>query len=299
LPKKCGFIALAGRPNAGKSTFLNFVLGEKVSIVSDKPQTTRNRILGVYHRPDAQIGFIDLPGVHKPKHRMNRLMMKTVGQGLQDADVILHFVDLSQPLGSGDRWTAEFLAKAAAPIILVANKMDLVNRAKALPKLEALHRELQATELVPISAKTGDNVDRLLSVCLSHLSEGEALFEEDALTDQPLRFMAQEFIREKILHYTRDELPHAAAVALEHFQYDEESGAYIIAAVVWVERPSQRRIMLGAQGTMIKKITQGARRSLKQLLEKPVTLELFVKVREKWRDQERDLSLDSLRLNQE
>ncbi len=295
---KSGFVALAGRPNAGKSTFLNFVLKEKVSIVSDKPQTTRNRILGVHHGDGVQIGFLDLPGIHKPKHKMNRLMMRAVNHGLADADLIIHFIDTAKPIGSGDRFVLRMLAEQETPVILAANKIDLVNKSKLIPKLERLHQEFEPRELVPISAKTGENLDRLLALCAEAMPEGDPLFGEDALTDQPLRFMAQEFIREKLLHYTRDELPHAAAVSVTEFQRDDEEDGYRIEAVVWVERASQRKIVLGAGGSMISKISQGARRSLKQLLEKPVQLELFVKVRENWRDQDRDLMAEPLRFSQ-
>ena len=289
---------MAGRPNAGKSTFLNFVLKEKVSIVSDKPQTTRNRILGVHHGDGVQIGFLDLPGIHKPKHKMNRLMMRAVNHGLADADLIIHFIDTAKPIGSGDRFVLRMLAEQETPVILAANKIDLVNKSKLIPKLERLHQEFEPRELVPISAKTGENLDRLLALCAEAMPEGDPLFGEDALTDQPLRFMAQEFIREKLLHYTRDELPHAAAVSVTEFQRDDEEDGYRIEAVVWVERASQRKIVLGAGGSMISKISQGARRSLKQLLEKPVQLELFVKVRENWRDQDRDLMAEPLRFSQ-
>ncbi|CAM2070638.1 GTPase Era [Sulfidibacter corallicola] len=289
MTKRCGYIALAGRPNAGKSTFLNAVLGEKVSIVSDKPQTTRNRILGVYHGDDLQIGFFDLPGIHKPNHAMNRVMMRLVNQGVGDADLILHFIDVSVPLGSGDRFVHEMLGKLDIPIIVVANKMDLVNKSKVLPTLDTIHKEFQPKELIPISAKTGDNRDHLMSIIASYLPEGEFLFQDDMLTDQPIRFMAQELIREKILHYTREELPHAAAVAIESFQYDEARETYEIGAVIYIEKASQRRIVLGQQGSMISKIRRGAQRSLHELLKKPVELDLFVKVSENWRNNDRFL----------
>ena len=284
MTKKCGYIALAGRPNAGKSTFLNETLGEKVSIVSDKPQTTRNRILGVFHDDDTQIGFFDLPGIHKPKHAMNRVMMRLVHQGLDDADLVLHFIDVSVPLGSGDRFVHEFLAKKELPVIVVANKMDIVNKAKVLPTLEKIQNDFSPVELIPISAKTGDNRERVIEVLKKYLPESDFLFQADTLTDQPLRFMSQEFIREKILHYTREELPHAAAVSIEQFQHDEEEDIYEIGAVIYVEKATQRKILLGKQGQMIAKIREGARRSLHELLDKPVRLDLFVKVNENWRN---------------
>ena len=284
---RCGNVALAGRPNAGKSTFLNETLGEKVSIVSDKPQTTRNRILGVYNGEDCQIGFIDLPGIHKPEHKMNRLMMRTVNLGLTDADLIFHFIDATCSIGSGDRFVHEFLKETQIPVVLVANKIDLVNKSKLIPKLTELQEAFDPAELVPISAKNGENLTKLLEIAKNYLEEGEAIYPVETLTDQTVRFMAQELIREKILHYTHQEIPHATAVNLERFE--ETSDGVFIGAVIWVDRANQRKILLGRQGQMISKIRQGARRGLKQLLEKPVTLELFVKVQEHWRNQEKIL----------
>ncbi|MDJ0841560.1 MAG: GTPase Era [Acidobacteriota bacterium] len=283
---KCGFIALAGRPNAGKSTFINHVLGEKVSIVSDKPQTTRNRILGIYHGENLQVGFLDLPGIHKPKYKMNRVMMRSVSQGLEDADLVYHFVDISVPVGSGDRFVRDFLAKRELPVILVLNKMDLVNKNKVIAVLDQVYKEFQPSDMVPISALEGTNIKRLLEVTAGYLPEGEKLFRDDELTDQPLRFMAAELIREKILHFTREEIPHACAVSMTEFTLDEDEDRYYLAATIWAERAAHRRILLGAGGSMISKIRTGARRSLKDLLQKPVDLELFVKVAEKWRDRE-------------
>lgn len=294
MPKKCGLIALAGRPNAGKSTFLNHVLGEKVSIVSDKPQTTRKKILGVYHADNLQIGFLDLPGIHKPKFRMNRMMMRAVHQGLNDGDVIFHFIDLSVTTGSGDRYVSEALKEKETPLILVLNKIDLVNRNKMIEKVANLYEQFSPVEVVPISSKTGENIESLLEVGASFLPAGKFLFNEDQLTDQTLRFMSAETIREKILHNTKDELPHAVAVTIEEF-VEAEEGTYI-SAILWAERPTQRAILLGAGGQMISKIRLGARRSLTDLLDRPVDLELFVKVENKWRDSQRLLSNTDLGL---
>lgn len=284
MTKRCGTAALVGRPNAGKSTFLNYALGEKVSIVSDKPQTTRNRILGVYHRDNLQIGFLDLPGVHKPKHKMNRNMMRDVRMGLEDADVLLHFVDVTVPSGSGDRFVHEFIADKDLPIILVLNKMDLINKQKAIAVIDWFYKEFSPQEIIPISAKTGVNVDRLLEVLGGYLPAGNFIFEDDQLTNQPLRFMAQEYIREKLLFHLRDEIPHAVAVTVEDFSYVEEEDSFLIGGYIWVERVSQRRIVLGAGGKMISKVTTSARRDLRKLLGKPVFLELQVKVQKKWRE---------------
>jgi GTP-binding protein Era len=282
-----GFIALAGRPNAGKSTFLNHVLGEKVSIVSDKPQTTRNRVLGVYHGEGLQIGFLDLPGIHKPKHQMNRLMMRQVNQSLSDADLVFHFIDVSVNSGSGDKFVKDLIARFSVPVILVPNKLDLVNQAKVIPVLEGLYEEFKPDEMVPVSALKGRNVDRLMEVATRFLPEGEPLFPDDELTDQPLRFMVQEWIREKVLHYTRDEIPHVTAVTVEEWRETEDG--LELDAVITVEKSSQRRIILGAGGQMISKIRTGAQRSLRQQLQKPVHLDIFVKVQADWRNRPGDL----------
>lgn len=285
MTKRCGFIALAGRPNAGKSTFLNKVLGEKISIVSDKPQTTRDCILGVYQNAQTQIGFLDLPGIHKPQHAMNRLMMRAVTTGLEDADVIFHFIDVSQTIGGGDRFVREFLKKREVPVILVANKMDLVNKSKVLPTLQQLHEEFAPNELVPISALEGDNIDRLLEIGTQFLPEADFRFAEDEITDKPMRFIAREYIREKVLHFTKFELPHAVAVTLQTFE--ESADEVHIEATLWCERSSQRAILLGKGGQMISKIRTAAKRNLKRFLEKPISLELYVKVHENWRNNDK------------
>lgn len=285
MTKKCGFIALAGRPNAGKSTFLNKILGEKISIVSDKPQTTRDCILGVYQGEDTQVGFLDLPGIHKPQHAMNRMMMRVVTTGLEDADVIFHFIDVSQTIGSGDRFVREFLKQREVTVILVANKMDLVNKSKVLPILQQLQDEFDPTELVPISALEGDNTERLLELGAKYLPEGDFRFDEDELTDKPIRFIAREFIREKVLHFTKFEIPHAVAVTIQVFEENEDH--VHIEATLWCERTSQRGILLGKQGQMISKIRTAAKRSLKRFLGKPIDLELFVKVQENWRNNDK------------
>ena len=209
-------------------------------------------------------------------------MMRSVSQGLADADLIFHFIDFSIPSGAGDRYVKQFISERKIPVILVLNKIDLVNRNKGIAKMDKLYQEFQPLEMVPISALNGENIQNLLKVGAAYLPEAASLFPDDELTDQPLRFMVQEFIREKLLHFTRDEIPHAIAVTIEH--WEEREDGYSIGAVVYVEKDTQRRIVLGAGGQMIRKITQGSRRSLKKLLEKPVELELFVKVRQKWRD---------------
>lgn len=289
MTRRCGFIALAGRPNAGKSTFMNKALGEKVAIVSDKPQTTRNRILGVYHSGDIQIGFLDLPGIHKPEFDMNRHMMRTVYQGLKDADVVFHFIDLTAPVGKGDEFAHEAISRVGVPVILVANKADLVNKQKMIPLLDKLQQRFEPAALVPISAKAGDNVDHLIETAEPYLPESEFLFSDDDLTDQPLRFMVQEFIRERILDLTRDEIPHAVAVTLDSYEWDEEEQVQFIAARIWVERASQRRIILGRGGALIKRIRLSAQRALRDLVGQRVAMELYVTVEKNWRNEAKSL----------
>ena len=287
MAKKCGFVALAGRPNAGKSTFLNYVLGEKVSIVSDKPQTTRNRILGVYHGPDLQIGFLDLPGIHKPKFKMNKMMMRSVNQGIADADLVLHFLDMSVPSGPGDRFVTDFLAKRECVVFLVLNKMDLVNKNRAIARITALYEQMKPREVIPISSVSGENIHRLMDLIAKNLPENDFLFGDDMLTDQPLRFMAAEQIREIVLKLTRDELPHATNVTVETFSQDREAGLFQLSATVWIERKSQRRILIGSGGKMVQNITQSARRSLRKLLGAPVQLDLIIKVADGWRSSDK------------
>ena len=287
MAKKCGFVALAGRPNAGKSTFLNYVLGEKVSIVSDKPQTTRNRILGVYHGPDLQIGFLDLPGIHKPKFKMNKMMMRSVNQGIADADLVLHFLDMSVPSGPGERFVTDFLAKRECVVFLVLNKMDLVNKNKAIARITALYEQMKPREVIPISSVSGENIPRLMDLIAKNLPENDFLFGDDMLTDQPLRFMAAEQIREIVLRLTRDELPHATNVTVDTFSQDREAGLFQLGATVWIERKSQRRILIGSGGKMVQNITRNARRSLRKLLGAPVQLDLIIKVADGWRSSDK------------
>jgi GTP-binding protein Era len=278
-----GRVALLGRPNAGKSTLLNRMVGQKISIVSDKPQTTRNRILGLTLHGDTQIAFLDLPGVHKPAHKLNNRMMGKVHQGLDEAQLILHLVDATTPAGKGDHFVAEMIAQHARPVILVLNKIDLINRNRLIGLLDQWNQAFHPAEIIPISSTTGENVDALLNLVSAQLPEGPWAFAEDDLTDQPLRFIAQELIREKILHFTREELPHASAVTIGRFEEGEADQPWVIEATLWVERANQRMILLGAQGAMISKIRSAAKRSLKQLLGKAGELELMVRVSEHWR----------------
>ena len=291
---KAGVVALVGRPNAGKSTHLNKVVGQKLAIVSDKPQTTRNRIAGVRQYPQGQIVFLDTPGVHRPLHRLNVRMVDAALDTLKDVDVIAVVVDGSEPGGGGDRFLMDVVKKATAPRVLVLNKVDLCDKASLLPRLAEYEREVGFVDLVPVSAKTGENVDRLESVLLSHLPEGEPLYPEDYLTDQPERFFVAELIREQVLQQTHDELPFSTAVVVDKFEEPDAKGLMRLFCTILVDRDSQKPILLGKGGSRIKEIGTAARKELQQFFDTRVFLDLHVKVRAGWREDER--MLDSLGL---
>ncbi|HKC10735.1 MAG TPA: GTPase Era [Vicinamibacteria bacterium] len=282
VPFRSGFVTVLGRPNVGKSTLVNRLVGQKVAIVSDKPQTTRNRILAVVNRPAGQIVLFDTPGIHKPMHRMNRRMVGTAVRSLGQGDVALWLVEVGEPYGPGDRYIRDLLKKAGRPVLLGINKIDTVAKARILPVIEAYRGLLDFAEVVPISARTGDNVERLASLLLAHLPEGERLYPEDFLTDQPERFFVAEMIRERILHHTREEIPYSTGVVLESFQ--EEEGLVRIQAHILVEREGQKGILIGRGGAMLKAVGTEARRQIEEFLGTRIFLGLFVKVREGWRE---------------
>ncbi|MCG6921829.1 MAG: GTPase Era [Acidobacteria bacterium] len=287
-PFRAGFVTVVGRPNVGKSTLVNRLVGQKVAIVSNKPQTTRNRILAVVARPGAQLVLFDTPGIHKPMHEMNRRMVETAVRSVGQGDIVLWLVEVGEPPGAGDRFVRDTLAKAGRPVILALNKIDRVSRPKILPAIDAYRGLLDFTEVVPISALKGDNVDRLETVLLEHLPEGPALYPDDYLTDQPERFFVAEMVRERILHHTRQEIPYASGVVIESFK--EEEGLVRIHAVVFVERDSQKGILIGRGGSMLKAIGSEARRQIEEFLGTRVYLGLFVKVRSGWRESEQILA---------
>jgi GTP-binding protein Era len=291
---KAGLVALVGRPNAGKSTLLNKLVGQKLAIVSDKPQTTRNRIAGVRQYPEGQIVFLDTPGVHKPLHRLNVRMVDAALDTLKEVDVIAVVVDGSEPGGAGDRFLMDVVKKAKAPRVLVLNKVDLCDKASLLPRLADYEREVGFADLVPVSAKTGENIDRLESVLLSHLPEGDPLYPEDYLTDQPERFFVAELIREQVLQQTHDELPFSTAVVVDKFEEPDAKGLMRLFCTILVDRESQKPILVGKGGSRIKEIGTAARKELQQFFDTRVFLDLHVKVREGWREDER--MLDSLGL---
>ncbi len=284
---RSGFVALVGRPNVGKSTLLNRILGEKVAIISDKPQTTRTRILGVKHLPGAQMVFLDTPGIHKPKFELNKRMVDVALHVLDEVDLAFFMVEAMEPPGSGDRFVLERLKERDMPVFLVVNKVDLVKKLRLLPLLDEYSRMHAFAEIVPVSARTGDGVDRLLELALARMPEGPAYFSEDVVTDQPMRVLAAEIIREKLLQKTRDELPFAVAVFIDSFK--EEGRLARISATIYVEKDSQKTIVIGKHGEILKAVGTHARIDMENLFGMKVFLELWVKVKEAWRQDERML----------
>jgi GTPase len=291
---KTGYIALLGRPNAGKSTLLNALVGTKIAIVSDKPQTTRTRILGVKTLPDAQIVFVDTPGVHRPLHRLNVRMVDAAVEAIRTVDVVALVVDATEAVGAGTRYLLELIADLEGPVVLVLNKIDLVQKAALLPRMQWFAEQRSFKAIVPVSALTGDGVEALERALVAELSEGEALFPEDYLTDQPERVIAAELVREQVLAHTRDELPFATAVVIDGFEevLREESGERGLLRLfcsILVDRESQKPILIGRGGEMIKRIGTAARHELERFFAARVFLDLQVKVRPDWRENERVL----------
>jgi len=287
---KAGFVSLIGRPNAGKSTLLNRIVGEKVAIVSDKPQTTRTRVLGVKTYPGTgQIVFVDTPGVHKPTHRLNVRMVATALEAMREVDLVALVVDASVKSGPGDRFLLKVLQDAARPAVLVLSKVDLVAKNKLLPLLEQYQREYPFAEFVPVSAVDGTNVEALEQVLLAQLPEGEPLYPDDYLTDQPERVYVAEIVREKVLQLTHDELPFSTAVVVDRFEEAGEGGMMQVYCTILVERDSQKPIVVGKGGTMIKAIGTAAREELERFLATRLFLDLHVKVKSEWRNDTRVL----------
>ena len=292
---KSGFVALVGRPNAGKSTLLNRLVGQKLAIVSDKPQTTRNRITGVRNFPEGQVVFVDTPGVHRPLHRLNVRMVDTALDALREVDVVVAVVDASEPSGGGDRFLMDILETVRKPRVLALNKVDVLDKARLLPLIER-YSKVGFNDIVPISALTGDNVARLEQIVLSHVPEGQPIYDEDHLTDQPERFFVAELVREQVLQHTRAELPFSSAVMVDKFEEPDENGLMRLYCTILVERESQKPIVIGRGGEMIKAIGTAARKELEAFFDTRVFLDLRVKVRADWREEER--MLDELGLPQ-
>jgi GTPase len=291
---KAGFVSLIGRPNAGKSTLLNRLVGTKLAIVSDKPQTTRTRILGVRNYPDAQVVFLDTPGIHRPLHRMNRRMVDTAVETIREVDVLGLVMDASERHGKGDQYVVDLAKSATAPVFLILNKIDLIRKSRLLPVIDEYSRMAQFAEIVPVSAATGDNVDRLERVIIDRLPEGERLYPEDYLTDQPERFFAAEIVREKLLQFTHAEIPFSSAVIVDRFEEvpegtDATKAVLGLYCSIVVDRESQKPIVIGRGGDMIKRIGTAAREELERFFGTRVFLDLHVRVKSLWREDERIL----------
>lgn len=286
--RKAGVAALIGRPNSGKSTLLNRLIGEKIAIVSDKPQTTRTRISGVLSRPEGQIIFLDTPGIHKPGYKLNRRMMASVADALWTVDLILLMIDATEPIGHGDQFVLDMIRRLSTPAFLLPNKVDaLGDKTKLLPLIERYTREREFAEVIPISALTGDGVLLLIEKVFEYLPQGQPFYPEDEFTDQPERVLAAELVREKILQVTAEELPYVTAVMTE--RWEEAQDLTRIHCLIYVERPSHRSIIIGKGGARLKEIGTAARADIEKLLGRRVFLNLFVKVREHWRDDQRIL----------
>lgn len=284
-----GFVAMVGRPNVGKSTLTNSLIGEKIAIMSDRPQTTRNKIMCIMNTNNAQIMFLDTPGIHKPHHKLGEYMVRTAEGTLQEVDVILFIVDATEKRGAGEDYILELLRKVKTPVILVVNKIDkLADKGKLFKIMEEYSKQYNFAAVVPVSALNDGEFPGLVNEITKHLPEGPAYFPEAMITDQPERVIAAEMIREKVLRSTRDEIPHSIAVEVEEFKERDEENVYI-RATIFVERESQKGIVIGAKGSLLKKIGQQARKDIENLLYCKVFLDLWVKVKPDWRNQDKAL----------
>lgn len=287
-PFRSGFVAIIGRPNVGKSTLLNRMLGEKVVITSDKPQTTRNRVQGILNTPGAQIVFIDTPGIHPARSRLNRYMMEAALSSVKGVDAVLLMVDAAHLSGGRDELLMQVLGEIGVPVILAINKIDLVEKEKLLEGIATFAALHPFKEIVPISAATGSGVELLVNLVAGLLPEGDPYFPDDILTDLPERFIVAEMIREKVFRLTRDEIPYSVAVTVESFK-ERPDGLVSISANILVEKDSQKGIIIGKKGEMLKRIGTNARKDIERLLDTRVFLELFVKVSSDWREDKRML----------
>lgn len=280
---KSGFVAIVGRPNVGKSTLLNRIVGQKIAIMSDKAQTTRNKIQGVYTTPEVQLIFIDTPGIHKPKHRLGDFMVEAAYSALKEVDAVLFMISADQKRGRGDDFIIERLKNVTSPVYLVINKIDKIHPDELLSIIEDYSSQMPFAQVVPISATEGNNVDRLMETLVDEMPEGPQYFPEDQITDHPEYFVVSELIREKVLVLTRDEVPHSVAVVVDSMKRNENDKIQIQATII-VERDSQKGIIIGKGGKMLKQIGTKARKDIESLLGDKVFLELWVKVQKDWRD---------------
>jgi GTP-binding protein Era len=281
---KSGFVSIIGRPNSGKSTLLNRLVGEKVSIVTNKPQTTRHVVKGIVTTTEGQIVFIDTPGVHKPIHRMNEQMMKSVRDSMNDADIVVLIVDCSVPFGRGDEFTLDLLKGVKTKKFLLLNKIDLIAKKNVLPIIDRYAKLATFDEVIPISARSGDNVDAFVAETMKHLSEGPMFYPAEQISDQQERSIAGEMIREKVILLTEEELPYSTAVVIDLFE--EEPQLCRLYATIFVDKESQKGIVIGRGGEKLKEIGTAARKDLETFLGRKIFLELHVKVKKGWRDNE-------------
>ncbi len=279
---RSGFVSIIGRPNVGKSTLLNTILGEKISITTSKPQTTRNRITGVKNLPDAQIVFWDTPGIHKAKDLINRVMVKRAISTISEVDVVLFMIEADSPSGAGDDFIINLLKEAKKTVILLINKIDMVKKQQLLPIIDKISGKYDFKEIKPLSAKTGEGLDRLQEVIIAALDEGPRFFPDDQITDLPERFLVSEMIREKIYSLLKEEVPYSTAVEIEEFVDKESKNLVILKALIYVERDSQKRIIIGKNGSIIKEIGVQARKDIERLLGARVYMDIFVKVKSGW-----------------
>lgn len=280
---KSGFVSIIGRPNVGKSTFLNRTIGQKIAIMSDKPQTTRNKIQGVFTQEDAQIIFIDTPGIHKPKHKLGDFMIKMAENTLKEVDIVLFMINAEEGFGRGDEFIIEKLQTTKRPVFLVVNKIDCIHPDKLMLLIDQYRTLYNFAEVVPISALQGNNIDTLIKVIKTYLPVGPQYYPENQVTDHPERFIMAELVREKVLHLTREEVPHSVAVVIDAIEKREGGAVYVNASII-VERTSQKGIIIGKQGSMLKEIGKRARIDIEMLLGSKVYLELWVKVQKDWRN---------------
>ncbi|HPF43068.1 MAG TPA: GTPase Era [Syntrophomonadaceae bacterium] len=285
---KSGFVSIVGRPNVGKSTLLNAMVGEKIAIVTDKPQTTRTRIQGIYTNDEGQIIFVDTPGIHKPKHLLGEYMVKVSTRTLLEVDIIYYMTDVTRPFGGGEQFILDQLKDVNVPVFLLVNKIDLVTAETVGNYLQDFTSRMNFKEVIPLSAAQGDNLPLLLEKTFVNLPEGPLYYPEDDLTDQPIIFIVSELIREKALILTRDEVPHSLAVEIEEFKNYQGKKAYI-RAVLYTERESQKGIIIGKNGQMLKTIGEQSRQEIEKFLQTKVYLDLWVKVKKNWRDSETNL----------
>lgn len=284
---KSGFVSLIGRPNVGKSTLLNSIVGKKVAITSDKPQTTRNTIQGIYNEKDTQIVFVDTPGIHKPNHKLGKYLNKQAYYSIDDVDVVMMLIDASMPLGPGDKFIMERLDNVEKPVILIINKIDKLTKEELLEKIAEYKDLYDFKEIIPVSALKKDNVDEVVKVLKEYLPDSVQYYGENDITNKSTEFLIGEIIREKVFELTEEEVPHSLTCYVEHVE--KKKGNYVINGVIVVDRESLKKIIIGKQGSKIKEIGIKARKDLEELLQKKVYLELYVKVIKKWRDKEKYL----------